>query len=153
MSSAEGSQYPAWLGASWPETPDRTKARRGQGEDPTPWLGESARRITGEGRADFVVVCCHTAHAFLKGVQAELEVPILDMVEDKNPKQSNQNCDGLTPLPRVSIFGNTEIIAMIPDVVEDKHQKDKYGRTALYYAELLVNQNICEMIRAAQEID
>ena len=75
-------QYPAWLVSSWPETPDRTKALRGQGEDPTPWLVESARRITGEGRADFVVVCCHTAHAFLKGVQAELEVPILDMVEE-----------------------------------------------------------------------
>ena len=97
-------QYPAWLVSCLPETPDRTMALRGDGEDPTPWLVESARRITGEGRADFLVMCCHTAHAFVRRLQEQVDVPVLDMVE--------QTCEAIAEagIERAGILGTTGLL-------------------------------------------
>lgn len=63
-----------------PRVPDRTDALLGKGEDPTPWLVYGAQQLAGMG-ADFIVIPCNTAHAFLDDVQPEVERPILSMIE------------------------------------------------------------------------
>lgn len=99
-------QYPAWLLSSIPATPDRTRALRGEGPDPTPWLLESARRISGPTRADFVVICCHTAHAFIKAMRAQLDVAILDMVAETCLHIASQHRE----VRRVGILGTTGLL-------------------------------------------
>lgn len=60
--------------------PDRTEALLRGGEDPTPWLIHGARQLVAIG-ADFIVIPCNTAHAFLDEVQPEVERPIVSMIE------------------------------------------------------------------------
>lgn len=64
-----------------PSVPDRTEALLHGGPDPTPWLIAGARRLAGAG-ASFIVVPCNTAHAFLPQVQAAVEVPFLNMIDE-----------------------------------------------------------------------
>jgi aspartate racemase len=63
-----------------PRVPDRTEALLRGGEDPTPWLIHGARQLVTIG-ADFIVIPCNTAHAFLDEVQLEVERPIVSMIE------------------------------------------------------------------------
>lgn len=81
--SPRDQDYPAWRLASFPATPDRTRALLGLGRSPVPWLERSVRSLTSgrKGvRADFVVMVCITAHAYLEEVQRRVAVPMLDMV-------------------------------------------------------------------------
>lgn len=71
--------YPTWYVASLPGTPDRTRALLGEGPSPAPALVEGLRRL--EPLVDFAVIACHTAHAFLREVQAQVHLPILNLVE------------------------------------------------------------------------
>ncbi|HTQ80429.1 MAG TPA: aspartate/glutamate racemase family protein, partial [Thermoanaerobaculia bacterium] len=70
--------YPEWLLSSLPRTPDRTEALLGRGPSPVPLLVESCRRL--EGRVDFAVLACITAHAFLAELRREVSLPILDVI-------------------------------------------------------------------------
>lgn len=63
-----------------PRVPDRTAALLGRGEDPVPWLVHGAQQLVTMG-ADFIVIPCNTAHAFLEEVQPEVQRPILSMIE------------------------------------------------------------------------
>jgi aspartate racemase len=63
-----------------PRVPDRTAALLGEGEDPTPWLVHGARQLAALG-ADFIVMPCNTAHAFLDDVQPAVERPIISMID------------------------------------------------------------------------
>jgi aspartate racemase len=63
-----------------PRVPDRTDALLHDGEDPTPWLVHGARTLMEMG-ADFIVMPCNTAHAFLPQVQPAVERPILSMID------------------------------------------------------------------------
>ena len=72
--------YPEWIVSSVPATPDRTEAIVGEGEDPGPWLLRSLKRLRQAG-ADFACVPCNTAHRFLPALDAEVGIPILDMIE------------------------------------------------------------------------
>lgn len=63
-----------------PRVPDRTEALLRDGEDPTPWLVHGARALTGMG-ADFIVIPCNTAHAFLDGIQPAVDKPIVSMID------------------------------------------------------------------------
>lgn len=74
--------YPPWILSSVPSTPDRTLALLAGGPSPLPALEESARRLCGESGADFAVVPCNTAHAFLDELRARVSIPIVDMVEE-----------------------------------------------------------------------
>ena len=81
VSSVEMDQdYPPWVVSSLPQTPDRTLALQGVGASPVPCLVESLRRL--EGPADFAVMACNTAHAFLPALRAEVRLPILDVVRE-----------------------------------------------------------------------
>jgi aspartate racemase len=72
--------YPEWVVSSIPETPDRTAALLEGGPSPVPWLLRSFERLA-SCRADFAVMACITAHAFLEEIRAQARLPILDMVE------------------------------------------------------------------------
>lgn len=64
-----------------PTIPDRTAALLEGGPDPTPQLVAAARRLERAG-ADFLIVPCNTAHAFLDRVQAAIGIPIVSMIEE-----------------------------------------------------------------------
>ncbi|MEV7135311.1 amino acid racemase [Arthrobacter sp. NPDC093128] len=64
-----------------PTIPDRTEALLTHGEDPTPALIAGARLLQQAGAA-MLAVPCNTAHAFLGAVQAEVDIPIIHMIEE-----------------------------------------------------------------------
>ncbi len=63
-----------------PQIPDRSAFILGEGEDPTPWLVETARRLEAAG-ADFLVIPCNTAHYFLEAIRRSVRIPVLDITE------------------------------------------------------------------------
>lgn len=64
-----------------PQIPDRTAAIRGQGEDPSLAMLNGMRKLENAG-ADFIIVPCNTAHAFLARIQPYLNIPILSMIRE-----------------------------------------------------------------------
>ncbi len=70
--------YPDWLLSACSSTPDRTESLSGGGPSPVPGLVQSLTRL--EGRADFAVIVCITAHAFLDQLRPRVQIPILDVV-------------------------------------------------------------------------
>ena len=66
---------------SAPRLDDGRTALLHGGEDPTPKLVAGARRLAAAG-ADFIVVPCNTAHAFLPRVAAEVSIPFVSMIEE-----------------------------------------------------------------------
>ena len=64
-----------------PKIPDRTAGLLDQGEDPAPLLCETARNLERAG-ADFVVMPCNTAHAFLLQIRASVGIPVLSIVDE-----------------------------------------------------------------------
>ena len=64
-----------------PTIPDRTEALLTHGEDPTPALIAGAEMLRRSG-AGMLAVPCNTAHAFLAAVQAEVDIPIIHMIEE-----------------------------------------------------------------------
>ena len=63
-----------------PQIPDRTKALNENGEDPVPYMLDSAKRLEKAG-VDFIIVPCNTAHAFVSCFAKELNIPFLSMIE------------------------------------------------------------------------
>ncbi len=64
-----------------PSVPDRTAALLADGEDPTPWLISGSQNLADAG-AEFIVIPCNTAHAFLDPVRAACPIPIVSMIEE-----------------------------------------------------------------------
>lgn len=76
--------YPSWIVASQPRTPDRSVALLEDGPSPVPSLLRSLQSLTctSEGMsADFAVMICNTAHAFLPEIWPRTPLPILDIIE------------------------------------------------------------------------
>jgi aspartate racemase len=69
--------YPAWVLSSLPSTPDRTGAVLEDTASPVDALVRSAKRLSS---ADFAVIPCNTAHAFLDDVRERVAIPLLDMI-------------------------------------------------------------------------
>lgn len=61
--------------------PDRTKAIISDGEDPTVELIKSAKILENSG-ADFLIMPCNTAHYFINTIQAAVNIPFVNMVEE-----------------------------------------------------------------------
>jgi aspartate racemase len=72
-------EYPEWIVMSIPHTPDRTAALLDGGPSPVPSLLRGLERLA-KG-ADFAVVTCMTAHAFLDEIRPRAALPILDLAE------------------------------------------------------------------------
>jgi aspartate racemase len=64
-----------------PSVPDRTAALLHGGEDPLPWLIHGVENLARAG-ADFVVMPCNTAHAFLDQIRDQSPIPVADMIEE-----------------------------------------------------------------------
>lgn len=64
-----------------PAVPDRSEALLAGGEDPTPLLLSGAKRLATAG-ADFIVVPCNTAHAFLPRIAPEIDIPLISMIDE-----------------------------------------------------------------------
>jgi aspartate racemase len=75
--SVEDQDYPAWIVSSIPATPDRTAALLEGGPSPVEMLVRSAERLAD---ADFAVIPCNSAHAFLDEVRSRVALPFLDMI-------------------------------------------------------------------------
>ena len=69
--------YPPWVLSSMPTTPDRTGALLDNSESPVEALVRSAERLS---EADFGVIPCNSAHAFLDDVRERVALPFLDMI-------------------------------------------------------------------------
>ncbi|HVX30320.1 MAG TPA: amino acid racemase [Nitrolancea sp.] len=64
-----------------PVVPDRSEALLSGGDDPTPLLRAGAQRLAAAG-ADFIVVPCNTAHAFLPRIVPDLSIPLISMIDE-----------------------------------------------------------------------
>lgn len=64
-----------------PKIPDRTAAILHNGEDPLPFLEESARGLEKAG-ADFIAIPCNSAHHYLEGIRKAVRIPVLNMIEE-----------------------------------------------------------------------
>ncbi len=62
------------------DIPDRTACILSGSDAPLGPMVESARRLVDQG-ADLLIIPCNTAHYFHSGVQAAVEVPVLNMPE------------------------------------------------------------------------
>ena len=70
--------YPPWILSSIPCTPDRTSALVDGTTSPVSALIDSAERLK---NADFGVIPCNTAHAYLEEICFSVNIPFLDMVQ------------------------------------------------------------------------
>ena len=59
--------------------PDRTAAIKGEGPSPVSEMLKSARRLEAAG-ADFLIIPCNTAHHFIRDIESDISIPILDMM-------------------------------------------------------------------------
>ncbi len=64
-----------------PQVPERTAALLGKGPSPVPLLRKGIRRL-GHAGADFIVIPCITAHAFLPEIKTVGRVPILSLLDE-----------------------------------------------------------------------
>ncbi len=64
-----------------PQVPERTAALLGKGPSPVPLLRKGIRRL-GRAGADFIVIPCITAHAFLPEIKTAGRVPILSLLDE-----------------------------------------------------------------------
>jgi len=97
--------YPPWLLASIPQTPDRTAALN-DGEDPLEDLVRAVRWLAsapGDRSADFAVIVCNTAHAWLEELRRRVDLPILDMPGEALAVAASQVPDG----SRIGLLGTT----------------------------------------------
>lgn len=65
---------------NYPQIPDRSAALKGCGPSPIPAMVEAANRLCGAG-ADFLLIPCNTAHAFLPELRPHLKIPVLSIID------------------------------------------------------------------------
>ena len=107
---------------SKPKMPDRTAAVVAQGEDPAPLLCETARNLEKAG-ADFVVIPCNSAHAFLPQVSASIGIPVLSIVDET----IRSLCERVPDASRVGLMG-------APAVVKTRLYEDPLRKRGHSYA-------------------
>ena len=90
--------HPQALIWSDPSIPDRTSALAGDGPHPGPQLADGARRLE-RGGAGLIAVPCNTAHAFLAEIQAAVDIPVLNMIEETRDRVIE---DGLVPARKIA---------------------------------------------------
>lgn len=66
---------------NYPQIPDRTAAIMGKGNDPLPFMKQSAKRLEDAG-ADLIVIACNTAHYYLQDIQETVRAPIVNMPKE-----------------------------------------------------------------------
>lgn len=66
---------------NYPQIPDRTSAILGKGLDPLPYMTHSAKTLEAAG-AELIAIACNTAHYYLPGIQASVNIPIINMPKE-----------------------------------------------------------------------
>ncbi|MEZ4240739.1 MAG: amino acid racemase [Myxococcota bacterium] len=79
--AAADGDHPVWLLVSATDVPDRTASLGGRAPSCVPWLVRHGNRLHAAG-ADFLVVPCHTAHAFYAEVSPLLRLPWLHLPDE-----------------------------------------------------------------------
>lgn len=88
--------------------PDRTDYILGViPDDPSKKLIESAVRLQSAG-ADFLVICCNTAHYFLDQIVASIDIPILSIIEE-TAKYIKDNHFKITEIGLLSTEATAEV--------------------------------------------
>jgi len=64
-----------------PQVPNRNEAVAGSGPSPVPVLVEMAQRLERAG-ADFLVMPCNAAHAFVDAIREAISIPFLSIIEE-----------------------------------------------------------------------
>ncbi|WP_437766164.1 amino acid racemase [Sorangium sp. So ce281] len=72
--------HPVWIVISATDVPDRTRSLQSRADECAAALVRYGNRLHAAG-ADFIVVPCHTAHAFYDVVHRELRVPWVHLVD------------------------------------------------------------------------
>jgi len=113
-----------------PQIPDRTAHLLEDKEDPIIPLYSCAKKLE-QREADFIVIPCNTAHAFVDRIQRHLSIPIINMIEEVvkciGDKYSRAGTIGLLATSGTiqtkiyhSAFEKTDIQLIIPD---ETHQE------------------------------
>jgi aspartate racemase len=89
-----------------PQIPDRTASLQGKGDNPSLAMLATAEKLQQAG-ADFIIVPCNTAHAFVSHIQEHLEVPILNML-DETADYIKTNFDGIKTVGLLATSGTIE---------------------------------------------
>lgn len=64
-----------------PRIPSRQQAMRGEGQDPGPVLASIAAGLQAGG-ADFIVMPCNLAHAWVSDIEAAISIPFISIVNE-----------------------------------------------------------------------
>ncbi len=113
-----------------PQIPERTSAILEGGEDPLPYLVETAQTLERAG-AGALVMPCNTAHYFLAPLQEKTGIPILNMLEETAaafrkgfPGGTKVGLLAATGTVRsgiyAAVFGRGGIEVLVPDDAEQK---------------------------------
>lgn len=71
--------HPIWILINATDVPDRTQSLLGKMANCTPWLTKYGKMLQMAG-ANFLVVTCNTAHGFYQGVQSQLDIPWIHLM-------------------------------------------------------------------------
>jgi len=114
-----------------PKIPPRTDALLGKGPSPARRLSEGARRLKRAG-ADFLVMPCITAHAFLRAIRKAVTIPVLDIPEEtaawvkkKFPGLRRAGLIASTGTVRSGIFHGAFLRAGIDVIVPPDKEQEK----------------------------
>lgn len=89
--------------------PDRTDYILGEiPDDPRQKLIESAKTLESAG-ADFLVICCNTAHYFYDDIVKAVHIPILNMIEE-TAKYIKVNHPAITEVGLLSTVGTAKVL-------------------------------------------
>lgn len=64
-----------------PKIPDRSAYIHGKGPSPVDMLVEEAVKLEKTG-ADFILIPCNTAHLFIKQIEKNIHIPVIDMIKE-----------------------------------------------------------------------
>ena len=66
---------------NYPQIPDRTQAILNNSNEPVKFVVESGNRLTKAG-AEFLLIPCNTSHYYFDEIQAGVNVPVINMIEE-----------------------------------------------------------------------
>ena len=150
---------------SLPQIPDRTQALIYSGEDPLPYLVKAAK-VLKRGGADFLIIPCNTAHAFIDQLQKQVDIPIVNMIEETAkyvktmmPEVKRVGLLVTTGTIRTRIYHDTffryglEIVVPKKSIQEGKVMEAIYGAQGIKagftrgYPEVLLRSAVEELIK------
>jgi aspartate racemase len=89
---------------SYPQIPDRTKYLKGEGENPLPYLLESAKNLKKGFNVDVYCMPCNTAHYFINELRNNIDVPFISIVESAFEEIKQYNFKKLGILATDGVF-------------------------------------------------